>query len=798
MPEILKSNKPTLKYLKSYHDLGFALLWLYPNSKRPIGDDWQKGPRKYWATLEKTFKDAYNVGVRLGTASKFEDGTYLCALDCDVKSSDPQHLTELEEALKEISSDIEYAPRVLSGRGGGSCHIYFRTKAPQQSFKAVRSKHKVKVFMPSTEPSEADRKSGLSEEDLIKGYRMRLAWEVDIFGEGKQVVLPPSIHPDTYAAYKWEYEVKNIDQIPLVENFDLRVNKVLATTEVSTEIDYDYDLATAYDLSTKHYKLITEGIGFDLYPSRSEALMSCLNALVKAGLKDKEINAVLTDEANFMAEKAIEKGSREKGAKWLRGQIAKIRTELSAARDFDTMEHDIDIILTDEEAEAQEQDLTPWVTRLKGREGAYKNTAYNLELILTYGFNSSAVFHYNAFTQSVLYKTAPPWGEVSDIGREIKDEDLTKICIWLSRYYGIEAGVDQVDRVVTVVAHKYSFHPVQEYINGLTWDGKPRLDEWLFTYMSVKKEDDPAHTKYVQAVGRKVLCAAVARVFNAGCKFDYMLILEGMQGSGKSSAVEILASKKFFSDNLGDVTNKDILEVTRGKWLIEVPELASMSRASANEFKDFLSKTHDTHRKAFARKAVTMPRQFVTIGTTNDEEYLRDPTGGRRFWPVRVGRTQFVALQKDRDQLLAEAYHKYNAGEALYLDDPVVKAYAEGEQYDRQVVDEIEAKVLNIIEEEGLTEEITFEAFNQAFCLKYAGRELDYTLQLRVKKIFIKLGYKKIRKRVDGGPARYVWVRNVGNYKNLSPNVKTKKEYRNENAKDFNTTLDDELKALGL
>ena len=522
--------------------------------------------------------------------------------------------------------------------------------------------------------------------------------------------------------------------------------------------------------------------------------MSCLNALVKAGLKDKEINAVLTDEANFMAEKALEKGSREKGAKWLRGQLAKVRADLSAAKDFDNIDHDLDVMLSDEEAKEQEEELVSWVSRLKGKEGAYKNTAQNLKLILTHGFNGSTIFHYNDFLQAVLYKSKPMWGSVSDIGREIKDEDLTNIAIWLSRFYGIEAGVDQIDRIVTVVAQENRFHPVQEYINGIVWDGKPRLDNWLFTYLNATRKDDgPVHEKYVQAVGRKVLCAAVARVFNAGCKFDYMMILEGMQGSGKSTSVEILASKKFFSDSLGDVTNKDILEITRGKWLIEVPELASMNKATANEFKDFLSKTHDRHRKAFGRKVSEVPRQFILIGSTNDEEYLKDPTGGRRFWPVRVGKTDFKALSRDRDQLIAEAFYRYNAGELLYLDDPEVKRYAEGEQYDRQVVDEIENKVVKLLQEEGLTNEILFEPFSVAFCFKYNAKELDYAIQARIKKVFIKLGYKKIRKRVSGEPT-YVWVKPDGisytSYKDYSPkgglNDKTVK------------TLEEELKELGL
>ena len=785
-----------IKYLKKYHDLGFALIWLYPLSKRPIGEEWQKGERMSFDTLTKLHKPAYNVGVRLGTASKLKDSTYLCVLDCDIKSSEPHYLKELELALANMSDAIVWAPRVLSGRGGGSCHIYFRTNEPQQSFKAMRSNHKVKCFMPSVPPSDADRKSGLTEAELNEGFRMRLAWEVDVFGEGKQVVLPPSIHPDTRQPYKWEEEVLKIDQIPLVENFDLKGQKLTATTSGDTEIDYDYNLGEAYDLPVAAYKLITEGIGLEAFPSRSEALMSCINSLVKAGLKDKEVNAVLTDEANFMAEKALEKGSREHGAKWLRGQVAKARTQLSSARDFDTVEHDIEVLLSDEEAAEQEDELTPWVTKLKGKDGAYKNTAYNLELILTHGFNGRVMFHYNEFTQSVLYKSTPPWGDVSDVGKEINDVDLSRIRIWLSKYYGMECGISQIDETVTVVAHTNLFHPIKDYLNSLVWDRKPRLDNWLFDYLGAEGE-----TEYVQAVGRKTLCGAVARVFHAGCTFQYMLILEGKQGSGKSSTCEILASKKYFSDNLGDITNKDIIEVTRGKWIIEVSELAAMSRSGANEMKDFVSKTQDTHRKAFARKAQTVPRQYIMIGTTNDEEYLKDPTGGRRFWPVRVGQTKFKELERDRDQLFAEALHVYNMGEKLFLDDQGVKSMAEAEQFDRQVVDEIESKIMKVLAEEGLLEEIDFDKFYTAFCFKHGAKDLDYALQNRCKKTFIRLGFKKTRKRVEGARA-YVWVSargKVNGYKDLSPkNIKADKELINESFKEYDTEGEEDLSEFGI
>lgn len=735
------------------------MIWLYPQSKRPIGLDWQQGERKHWDTLAKTYKEVYNVGVRLGTASELSDGTFLTVLDCDVKSSEPHYLKEMELALANFAPAMEYAPRVLSGRGGGSCHVYFRTDTPQQSFKALRSSHKVKVFMPSTPPTDADKISGLSDAELNDGYRMRLAWEIDVYGEGKQVVLPPSIHPDTYRAYEWDSEVRDIIQIPLVSNFTLTGKKLTTVKEVSIDIDENYKLAECYSMSKADYQFIVRGTDYDVrYKSRSEAVMGALSRLAYAGLKDREINAVMTDPENFISEKPLEagKGDRDRAAKWLSKQLAKVRAEMSAANDFKDLEaDDANVLLSEAEALAQEDDLTPWVSKLKGKEGAYKNTSYNITLILRHGFKDARLFGYNGFTQSMIYLAAPPWGTPKDVGRELTDSDDTQVKIWLSRFYGIESSTHAVNEIITVLANENTFHPVKTYLDSLEWDGVERLDSWLITYCAAEGDPD-----YVKAIGRKTLCAAVARIYHAGTEFHHMLILEGYQGCGKSSTVKILASPPWFSDSLGDITSKDIIEVMRGKWLIEVGELASMNRSSANEMKDFITKNVDTHRKAFARRAVSVPRQSILIGTTNDEEYLKDPTGGRRFWPVRVGAVDFKGLIRDRDQLWAEAKFTYELGEPLYLEDARIKTIAEGEQYDRAIVDEIEPKVAGILEELEMTHEIDFEAFFETFCFKFNAKETDMMLQLRCKKIFTKFKYKKVRIR-DGGARRFKWVKNT-------------------------------------
>lgn len=746
-----------LEELKRLYDFGFAPLWLYPNSKRPIGNDWQKGDRPFWDTLVKTHKEKNNVGVRLGTPSKFPDDTYLCVLDVDVKSSDPHHLKELELALNSFCPANEFAPRVLSGRGGGSCHIYFRTPKPQQSFKAIRSNHKVKVLMPSVEASKADALE-LSGAELKQGYRMRLAWEVDVFGDGKQVVLPPSIHPDTLKPYQWEETLLNWDSIPKHENFKPSVTRLVKNNKKTIEFK-EVDLFST-PISEKHFDLIVRGEGFNNYPSRSEALFASLNALVNAGLSDGQIITVLTDPANFMSEKPLEagQGDIDKSAYWLSGQIAKIRGEKIQPFLDQAIIDDVDeILLSDAEAEEQAGELLSWTDKLATtKTGQYKNTAYNLYLILKHvdGSNEGTnnLFAYDEFNQANCYCFPPPWGDASDVGKELTDLDDIRIKTWLSKKWGIETSAQSISDVTLQLAKENAYHPVLRYLRGLKWDGVERLDTMLKTYCGAEGDDE-----YLADVGRKMMTACVARVSQPGVKFDHVLILEGNQGAGKSTFVRVLAGP-WFTDALGDINSKDVVDNMRGKWIIELGELSQMRRSEVNDLKAFVTRESDNVRKAYGRRSQTYPRQCVFIGTTNDEEYLKDETGGRRFWPVYTTNYDPETLARDRDQLWAEAFMNYELGEKLYLEKEHIRKIAEGEQADRLIVDEIVSEVSKALRSENLSEEFSFEDL-WANMSGYAMRPADYTTQLRVKKALRILKVKKIRKRFDNGRG-YLWVKN--------------------------------------
>jgi predicted P-loop ATPase len=281
------------------------------------------------------------------------------------------------------------------------------------------------------------------------------------------------------------------------------------------------------------------------------------------------------------------------------------------------------------------------------------------------------ILAYDEFAEEVITRNTTPWGNAAR--EKWTDDDDTRTCEWLQDE-GILAPQGIVGRAIQTVARENRVHPVRDYVNGLRWDGTPRLDTWLTRYLGVQD------CIYARAVGSRFLTSAAARIFRPGCQADHMLILEGPQGPSKSSALRHLADP-WFTDSLSRVGTKDAAMEIAGVLLIEMSELDSLTKAGNSAIKSFVTRRVDRFRPPYGRRVIERPRQCVFAGTISPVGgYLKDPTGARRFWPVECGFIDLDALIRDRDQLWAEAVVRFRDEEHWWLDTPELVALATAEQ----------------------------------------------------------------------------------------------------------------------
>lgn len=321
-------------------------------------------------------------------------------------------------------------------------------------------------------------------------------------------------------------------------------------------------------------------------------------------------------------------------------------------------------VLSEVEESDEEQD-TSWTENLSvNSKGVYDSSASNLNLIIQNDQFLKGSFRHNTFDNRRYIVKSLPWRKI-DGAEPLRDVDYAGVRNYIECVYGIVSNT-KVDDALSLEFEKKKFHPVTEYIESLEWDGVKRVDTLLIDYFGA--EDNV----YTRAAIRKMLCAAVARVFFPGVKFDTALILVGPQETYKSTFIKKLG-KEWFSDTFTTVQGKESFEQLQGAWIIEMAELSGLKKAEVETIKHFISKREDQFRPAYARLVETYRRQCVFFGTTNKDDFLRDPTGNRRFLPVDV-RPTFVTKSVPDDlteyevgQIWAEAYTMYLAGEPLYM-----------------------------------------------------------------------------------------------------------------------------------
>jgi predicted P-loop ATPase len=323
-------------------------------------------------------------------------------------------------------------------------------------------------------------------------------------------------------------------------------------------------------------------------------------------------------------------------------------------------------------------DAAPWRDKLLlNLNGAVKPVLANAITALREAAEWAGVLGYNEFAHSTMQK-GPPWDSTGrDLPSDWAPNDDVLTTEWL-HHQGIYVSVEAAGQAIEAIARERPFHPVREYLKVLAWDGTHRLASWLPEYLGVTP------SAYAAAVGSRWMISAVARVFEPGCKADCCLILEGEQGIRKSTALRALA-EPWFTDEIADLGSKDAALQTRGVWVIEIAELESLSRTEVSKIKAFMSRATDRFRPPYGKRPVESPRQCVFAGSVNHGTYLRDETGGRRFWPVecQAAVIDVEGLQGVRDQLWAEAAYLYFEGKPWWLDSIELNRDAAVEQADR-------------------------------------------------------------------------------------------------------------------
>ena len=363
-----------------------------------------------------------------------------------------------------------------------------------------------------------------------------------------------------------------------------------------------------------------------------------------------------------------------------------------AMSEFAVSDERVKLTLAEERAESAKREFSGEDDWRKGleldRQGKVKDTLDNLVLAIRHdeGLQSIA---FNLHRDGIDAGEGLPWKQIKP---GWNDSDFASLKVYLNKGYGVYAPTKTKDALLAVASER-AYHPVKEYLDALPeWDGVKRVDTLLADYLGA---EDSAYTR---AVIRKTLAAAVARIYQPGTKFDSVLILNGPQGIGKSTLFARLAGA-WFSDSLTltDMRDKSGPEKLQGYWILELGELAGMKKTDVETVKSFLSRVDDKYRASYGLNVESHPRQCVIVGSTNTESgFLRDITGNRRFWPVRVNgesvKKPWQISGEDVLQVWAEAKAVYEGGERLYLEGEVA-AMAVSQQAEAMETDDREGLV---------------------------------------------------------------------------------------------------------
>lgn len=691
-----------LSTARELSDIGMSLHWLHRKQKRPKGDDWQNRAFQNFGQLSSGFVSHDNLGVRLGEPSHMVDGSYLHVIDADIRV--PALREEALAALHELLGNTDALPMVRSGSGGESFHLYFVSDKPFRSKKLAQSDGKFRG------------PEGSWHRD----------WELELFGTGKQVVLPPSIHP-CGKPYRWERE---FDEFTLQFDDSYQISSdVLARLAVPDDATYEYETVSPLDFKAGRMESLLDDLpvsdlDYDDWIRLGQALHHQLGGteegfqlwLKHTERSEKHDHKPATVRTMRMKWRSF---GKYRGRPVTMATISQWASEArldALADEFDELEDleddsvpaqfdhlfdsdstvdagsgDGDTVRGKDTSDSDESDpFTPepglkWQSLLDLTEkGGLKDTLHNVTLIIENDSRTKGVIRYNSFAEKLvqhqpvgtkkrkreakptLQLTGSTWTLRDSINGDHWDDKRDTLLRRILEApttqggYGFKVSKMNLGDAITNVGVTNSFHPVRDYLKAVKWDGKQRMETLFIDY--IKTPDN----SYYRSIARLFLIAAVARVFEPAMKFDYVPIIEGMQGRRKSTFIKVLG-KHWSSELDGDFADdRAMIEKMLGSWISELPELSAFNKAEVNHIKAFVSRQEDRARLAYDRRVTIFQRQCVFMGSTNDRKYLKDETGGRRFWPVECNMTMNEEIDTERleleiDQIWAEAYQAYLA-----------------------------------------------------------------------------------------------------------------------------------------
>lgn len=612
--------------------------------KHPRIKKWESAASADAAQIEQWWElwPGSNVGMPLGING-------LLGADVD----DPARFTELEAEFGPMPPTIEQS----SGRGGGARHLIYASDEPLRSLDAV----------------------------FGKGF--------DVKCHGGQIVMPPSLHKSgrRYAAHS-ERTFGLCEATPISEwrGYARLREKLLPRKRSVAAPAALTPTAPARDVRSDAHAPHATRAAAPGKPDPLEVLADTHFALVNQLTPVAELREALVGFAAATGDlDALSRAQAKRVA----------RARLRGARIADCAEL-VKLAFAGATRHARSSDAADWESRLtRTTNGRHAATTANILSILRYEGAWDAALGFDARSGRTTWLSPPPWRRSereSWTQAELRDSDYPRVAGWLeTSRFGIIVGPssDALRGAIAVAAEDRRFDRVVDYLDARNWDGIARLDNLLPRYFGalvdddVRDDDKSKQREYLAAVGPRSLISGVARAYEPGCKADHVLVLVGPQGVGKSSAIRVLAGAENFADSLPDLGHKDAADYLRGVWVVELSELDSISRSELATVKAFVSRTCDRYRAAYGRATEAHPRRCIFIGSTNEDAFLSDVTGNRRFWPVTVGRVDLEALRRDRDQLWAEAVVRYRAGEPWHLDSERLVKAAVSAQEGRQIVD---------------------------------------------------------------------------------------------------------------